>query len=197
MQERRNPIANALELRLSCTNPSIHIQDTVYQKLTTVVIIPKRNQDLEFWSGIQDLDRIFLKFHNYSWPLHIPRSRGPSCGWCLPRPWPHPSSRGQSEVRGAKLGSHPRHAAPITSKDYRWVRKFSVVFKVAVAWLRMPWHSVGTLASFKALRAWQDGCYFADDIFQLISFCENEFFIWSSLMFIPRGVLTIRQHWFR
>ena len=41
VQERRNSIANALELRLSCTNPSIWCCTRSYYKLMAIVIGPK------------------------------------------------------------------------------------------------------------------------------------------------------------
>ena len=37
MQERRNSIANTLELRLSCTNPSVHTLTTLCQYMYNVM----------------------------------------------------------------------------------------------------------------------------------------------------------------
>ena len=44
MQERLNSIANALELRLSCTNPSIYASLNVPKDLPTSVYLPLDNQ---------------------------------------------------------------------------------------------------------------------------------------------------------
>ena len=38
MQERRNSIANTLELRLSCTNPSIYSIDHIHIKVWDVIV---------------------------------------------------------------------------------------------------------------------------------------------------------------